>query len=252
MRNLIKLWAAGVVCAGIVGCSLNGPPKEPARSPESSQPKVSIYETVRRSVVSIEIDGHVIATGTLVVRRYGSFVWTASHALPAEGVCLECGAVHELRISKRVESGQTYIGRIFAQVEVLKNDPVRDLAVLKVVTPFEITGAAFAYSGAELGDEIFHVGNAGGEVAEESVLFGHVAKINRMISIYDLPVDQADLSVMGGCSGGPVFNTDGEVVGILVAALSENKSFSYYIPLRYIVAWAKENGVYYAVHAPLW
>lgn len=99
-------------------------------------------------------------------------------------------------------------------------DPNTDIAVLKVEAT-DLTFVGFGDSdAARVGDWVMAVGNPLGQGF--SVSAGIVSARNRALSgTYDDFI-QTDAAINRGNSGGPLFNLDGEVVGVNTAILSPN------------------------------
>jgi serine protease Do len=106
--------------------------------------------------------------------------------------------------------------------ELIGTDPNTDIAVLKVDAenlPFVAFGDSNAV-GARVGDWVMAMGNPLGQGF--SVSAGIVSARNRALSgTYDDYI-QTDAAINRGNSGGPLFNMDGEVIGVNTAILSPN------------------------------
>ena len=106
--------------------------------------------------------------------------------------------------------------------ELIGTDPNTDIAVLKVDLdglPYVEFGDSNA-EGARVGDWVMAMGNPLGQGF--SVSAGIVSARNRALSgTYDDYI-QTDAAINRGNSGGPLFNMDGEVVGVNTAILSPN------------------------------
>ena len=106
--------------------------------------------------------------------------------------------------------------------ELIGTDPNTDIAVLKVDAdnlPFVEFGDSNA-TGARVGDWVMAMGNPLGQGF--SVSAGIVSARNRALSgTYDDYI-QTDAAINRGNSGGPLFNMDGEVIGVNTAILSPN------------------------------
>jgi serine protease Do len=106
--------------------------------------------------------------------------------------------------------------------ELIGTDPNTDIAVLKVDLdnlPFVEFGDSNA-EGARVGDWVMAMGNPLGQGF--SVSAGIVSARNRALSgTYDDYI-QTDAAINRGNSGGPLFNMDGEVIGVNTAILSPN------------------------------
>ncbi|MFV0280746.1 MAG: DegQ family serine endoprotease [Rhodoblastus sp.] len=106
------------------------------------------------------------------------------------------------------------------KAEVVGKDAKVDVAVLKVKPEKPLTAVKFGDSDkARVGDWVMAVGNPFG--LGGSVTAGIVSARNRNIDSgpYDNYI-QTDAAINKGNSGGPLFNMDGEVVGINTAILS--------------------------------
>jgi serine protease Do len=105
--------------------------------------------------------------------------------------------------------------------KVIGTDKNTDIAVLKVTSDAPLPFVSFGDSDtARVGDWVVAMGNPLGQGF--SVSAGIVSARNRALSgIYDDYI-QTDAAINRGNSGGPLFNLDGEVVGVNTAILSPN------------------------------
>ena len=104
---------------------------------------------------------------------------------------------------------------------VVGTDPNTDIALLKVEHDAPLPFVSFGDSDkAEVGDCVMAMGNPLGQGFSVSV--GIVSARNRALSgTYDDYI-QTDAAINRGNSGGPLFNMDGEVIGVNTAILSPN------------------------------
>lgn len=107
------------------------------------------------------------------------------------------------------------------KAEVIGTDPNTDIALLKVETDEPLPFVTFGNStDALVGDWVIAMGNPLGQGF--SVSAGIVSARNRALSgTYDDYI-QTDAAINRGNSGGPLFNMDGEVIGVNTAILSPN------------------------------
>ncbi len=107
------------------------------------------------------------------------------------------------------------------EAEVIGTDPKTDIALLKVDADEPLPFVSFADSDtARVGDWVIAMGNPLGQGF--SVSAGIVSARNRELSgTYDDYI-QTDAAINRGNSGGPLFNLDGQVVGVNTAILSPN------------------------------
>ncbi len=104
--------------------------------------------------------------------------------------------------------------------EVIGRDPKTDLALLKIIPDEPLTSVTFGDSDAvRVGDWVVAIGNPFG--LGSTVTAGILSARGRRINAG--PYDdflQTDASINRGNSGGPLFNLDGEVIGINTAIFS--------------------------------
>ena len=102
---------------------------------------------------------------------------------------------------------------------IVGTEESNDIAVLKI----EATGLNAASIGdsdaISVGETVYAVGNPLGEL-EFSMSTGHVSALDRVITTQEsesVNMFQVDAAVNPGNSGGPVYNTRGEVIGVVTA-----------------------------------
>nr|WP_261195398.1 Do family serine endopeptidase [Pseudoruegeria sp. SHC-113] len=105
--------------------------------------------------------------------------------------------------------------------KVIGTDPNTDIALLKVESDEPLDFVEFGNSDvARVGDWVMAMGNPLGQGF--SVSAGIISARNRALSgSYDDYI-QTDAAINRGNSGGPLFNMDGEVIGVNTAILSPN------------------------------
>jgi len=112
------------------------------------------------------------------------------------------------------------------KAKVIGTDPYMDLAVLQILSDKKFIPVSFGDSdNARVGDWVIAIGNPFGFGG--SVTSGIISSRNRDIGLtrYDDFI-QTDASINQGNSGGPLFNLDGEVVGINTAIIAPGSSGS--------------------------
>ena len=111
-------------------------------------------------------------------------------------------------------SGDSY------EAELIGRDPATDIAVLKIETGNDLPFVSFGNSDtAEVGEWVIAIGNPFGYSG--SVAAGIISARNRDIShgSYDDFI-QTDVAINQGNSGGPLFDMNGDVIGVNTAILS--------------------------------
>jgi serine protease Do len=118
------------------------------------------------------------------------------------------------------------VGEKEYEAKVLGADPYSDLAVLKIDANIKFTPVKFGNSDkARVGDWVVAIGNPFG--LGGTVTSGIISARNRDINLtrYDDFI-QTDASINQGNSGGPLFNLDGDVIGINTAIIAPGQSGS--------------------------
>jgi serine protease Do len=107
------------------------------------------------------------------------------------------------------------------KAKLVGTDPKTDIALLKVDSPDPLPFVAFGNSDlSRVGDWVVAMGNPLGQGF--SVSAGIISARNRALSgTYDDYI-QTDAAINRGNSGGPLFNMDGQVIGVNTAILSPN------------------------------
>jgi len=117
-------------------------------------------------------------------------------------------------------------GSIEYKAKVIGTDPYMDLAVLQIISDEKFKTVSFGNSDkARVGDWVIAIGNPFGFGG--TVTSGIISSRNRDIGLtrYDDFI-QTDASINQGNSGGPLFNLDGEVIGINTAIIAPGQSGS--------------------------
>ncbi|RMG99063.1 MAG: PDZ domain-containing protein [Deltaproteobacteria bacterium] len=162
-----------------------------------------------------------------------------------------------------MEEGEGRPGAVFATFEdgrrvrarVLFADPREDLALLRLAAPAPAEGYATARLGSSeelaVGQEVFAIGNPFG--LGHTVSRGIVSAVDRTRVLRNpaLPVLQLDAAINVGNSGGPLFNLDGELVGIVTARVSDTplgkaEGIAFALPIDHVRAFLRavsEDGI---------
>jgi S1-C subfamily serine protease len=209
-------------------------------------PSENKFERAQRATVLLSLpDGQ--GSG-VVVRRESSdgtrlFIWTAAHVV--EGF-------NEAKVGYFVRYQGARVGRVEFTAQVLARDKAKDIALLWLKAPPGYFGSARfdVRTHHHVGDYQYHVGNFFGEVFDGSVSTGVISQIGVKPEDpqwpWAAPLDQTTCAAIFGSSGGPVFDSDNKICGLIVGG-PVGKGFIEYVPTREIVKWADSIHVSWAV-----
>jgi S1-C subfamily serine protease len=200
----------------------------PSRTPEE-QKTIDLYKRVNRSVVFITTRSYVVdpfmlfddikpqeGTGSgTIIDAERRLVVTNLHVVQA---ALQSGGSVEIMLASGESSKATLVGY----------DQENDIAVLKFSDKVgEVVAAPFGDSSRlEVGQRVFAIGNPFG--LYRSLTSGIVSSLDRTMKtgsgtpLRDLI--QTDAAINPGNSGGPLLDSDGRLIGINTAILSQSGS----------------------------
>lgn len=166
-----------------------------AYNPTTQEEKsyIEVYEKTLPSIVSIEADidkGTSGGTGCIISKS--GVILTSSHVIE-----------HSRNIQVTTHSGKKYSAKILA---ILKNK--NDLALIKIDTKEDLTLAKFGNSDEiKVGQRVLTIGCPFG--FKDTLTTGIISRID-----YERNKIQTDAAINPGCSGGPLINLNGEIIGI--------------------------------------
>ena len=254
-----KLVALALVCAlvgGFVGAGVSAAAKVNHTGIQVSDREVAQVQTLKvdgskqmtmsevyasnvNSVVSINVS----ATST---NYFGQTVQTAASGtgflITEDGYILTNHHVVDgaSSVSVTLYNGESY------DAKVIGSDEDYDIAVLKI----DVTGATPVVLGdsskVSIGESVAAVGNPLGELTF-SMSEGIVSCVNRAINVDGTPFNmiQVDCSINPGNSGRPLFNSYGEVIGIVSAKYSSYSNttvegIGFAIPINDVIAMVED------------
>lgn len=153
----------------------------------------TVYENIIPGIVSIEASLDIgISSGTGCVISNDGFILTSLHVINKAKT-----------IEITTASGKTYKGRVIA---ILKDK--NDLAIIKIDTNENLKTVKFGNSeDVKVGQRVLAIGNPFG--FRGTLTTGIISRID-----YQRKKIQTDAAINPGCSGGPLLNLNGEVIGI--------------------------------------
>ena len=192
-----------------------------------------IYEKATQQVVGIRTEitrtNFFGMTSSGAVSGTGFFISSDGYILTNYHV-VEDAYERNLDVQVMVYDGSAY------SASIIGVEPANDIAILKIEAE-GMTAAAFGNSDVIcVGDTIYAVGNPLGEL-EFSMSTGHVSALDRVITTQEsesINMFQIDAAVNEGNSGGPVYNTLGQVIGIVTAKYSSSgvEGLGFAIPVN--------------------
>ena len=165
-----------------------------------------------KSVVTIETDA---GSGSGVILDSSGVIATNVHVLE-----------DSTTVSIKLQSGDVYR---FDSMTLIASDEVKDIAIIKI-PGFELSAAKLGNSNsARLGQDVFAMGAPAGY--EGTVSRGIISAIRDSGEGFKLL--QIDAAISPGSSGGALFNTDGELIGIVVGYIEDAQNLNFAIPINY-------------------
>ena len=207
------------------------PPETTTEPPVTRKSKSDIYYEAVNSVVNIRSEYEVVYRGlfgTSFTRKFASsgsgfFISSDGYLVTNYHVVKEN---QDLRVT-------TYDGSEYSAT-MAGYDESNDVAVLKInasTVPVTIGSS----SSMTVGDDIMVIGNALGDLSY-TFTDGLISYTNRKIKTQTgqtINMFQTNAAINSGNSGGPVYNMDGEVIGIASAkfASAEIEGLCFFIPI---------------------
>lgn len=200
----------------------------------------TVSQTYTQTIFGLQ-QGTQQGVGTGIIVSSDGYILTNSHVV-------NDGESESITVD--LYDGSEYTGT------VLWNSSDLDLAIVKI----DATGLTAAEIGdsddVEIGDYAVAIGNPLGLDFERSVTQGIISGLDRTITTTDSSTDsqntmegliQTDASINSGNSGGPLINSEGQVIGINSAKASSAEGLGFAIPINTatpIIDEIKENGTY--------
>lgn len=166
---------------------------------------INVYERINPAIVAIEAniaDGFSAGTGCVI--RSDGVILTGSHVIDG---------AKEIDVT-------TSDGKIYKASVLAKMGKNKDLALLKIVPKSRLRTIAFGDSSdVKVGQKVLAIGNPFG--FSGTLTSGIVSRID-----YAKGRIQTDAAINPGCSGGPLLNSQGEVIGISQSIYNPDNNIS--------------------------
>ena len=201
-----------------------------------------IYDMACRQTVGIKTDvtyTNFFGMSSSTAVSGSGFVVTANGYIVTNYHVIESASKNNYKVKVMFYDGSEY------DATIVGYESSNDIAVLKIdadgLQPVSLGDS----DQLKVGDDVYAVGNPLGEL-EFSMTFGKVSALNRMIVSESaneaINMFQLDAAVNSGNSGGPVYDKDGEVVGIVTAKYSSNgiEGLGFAIPVNDVLVIAND------------
>lgn len=225
----------GMYCLlALIANALGAEPAAPgccAAACKNTSPLLSPMAHIRAVSVSLTVDGRFAGSGTVFERAGETIVVTAAHIL-TDGA--------PIRVTQPgADNGNP--GTLSLVAEVVTVDEARDLAILSVgAGVFQIHARMPCRCGKTcrcdpcrcrppLDTPIIHCGSMSAQ--HQTVTRGYVVGFDRQRFRDGQKLDQADLTAWCGSSGGGVFDTAGNYIGMVTRG-ENHGHITYYVPVR--------------------
>ena len=191
-------------------------------------PLEEISKSNQNTVVTVNVlrnDGTTASASGFVISPQG-FVATAAHSLDKANLV-------NLTFSNGAISEE-------AKIIALAKNPKIDLAILQVPVNY-VPSVTFKNSNSvQAGQEIAVIGSP--KRLQNSITNGLVSQLRNVGSV---TLFQISAPISPASSGSPVFNTDGQVIGIAISSLEEKnvQNINFAVPSNYLLQMMSENNI---------
>jgi serine protease Do len=194
-----------------------------------------LYTTGHMEAVSTVESSEAFAPAVVVIRSpggLGSGFFTTKNGYLVTNFHVIQGQKH-VSVTRFKKSGAEFKRIIHKKVRIVALDPFHDLAVLQVEESLDPSFRPVILGGEEepmVGEKIFVIGSPLG--LERTVTEGVISHTSRNFGgkLYL----QVDASVNPGNSGGPLFNSRGEVIGVINMGIQSMQGLNFAIPIDHV------------------
>jgi len=173
-----------------------------------------VLKHIRAVSVSIEWEGRTRASGVIFHKEGETYCLTANHVVDAAG-------------DRQIRVVQHSTGKVVSiNAEIHRQDEEHDYAILKLGKGVFTEGAKVCCKKPGLDTPVVHCGSMRG--FDHTVTRGYINGLDRELGHGQR--DQVDLTADMGRSGGGVFTTQGELIGIVTQGHPQRLVF--FVPVR--------------------
>ena len=236
--------ASSLISSGLVVFVLRWP-TPPTTQAQFVQPEADTFDTplTREESINIEIYEKLSPAVVNVTATTIEFTWFLE-PVPREGIGSgvlidKKGHIvtnyHVIENAKKLDV--TLYDKSKFEARRIGQDPLNDIAVLKIDVPEEKCNVIKLGSGRDLkvGQKVLAIGNPFG--LERTLTTGIISALGRTLKTPYGVIDdliQTDAAINPGNSGGPLLNTRGEIIGIntaIVSRIAESSGVGFAVPV---------------------
>ena len=204
-----------------------------------AQSGVAVFDKVANGVLEIEwVDSPYTYAGSGLLLSLSGYALTNAHVVT--------GANGKFASKVQVKlAGESVVAKVIAIGQDTKGiDPV-DLALLMLENvPENAVSFEFADSACiKNGERVYVIGNSlgYGTCITEGIIS------DKLRNVDDRDLIMTDCAINHGNSGGPMFNEEGKVIGVVVAGIDRAEGMNFAIPSRTAVNFLRQCGVLSAI-----
>ena len=248
MKNKLKIFSLFSLII-LASCTFNNNITD-----SSNKPQIIIDET-KKETVNLHVTSSITQTTSLEevikyvkpsvvdIYSYGSNFTSAGSGVIVANSDSSYYIVTNHHVIKDASSFQivSYNNDISSSYEatLIGGSPLSDIAVLKVKTSDTLTIASFIDDASKInvGTDVIAIGNPLG-ILGGTVTKGIVSALQREVYIDEIGymnLIQTDAAINSGNSGGALFNTKGELIGIVNSGYSSYEGLNFAIPASFAI-----------------
>jgi serine protease Do len=198
----------------------------------------TIYEMARKQVISVTTEASGYSGENAVVSSGSGFIISNDGYILTNHHVIESAAARGFALKVYLEDGTAY------DAQIVGYEQENDVAVLKIAAEGLDAVTTGDSDTAKVGDSIYAVGDPLGQL-KYTMTDGIISALDRVVAVdrqTSISMFQISAAVNSGNSGGPVYDTKGEVIGIVSAKYSSDgvEGLGFAIPINDAVEIAEQ------------
>lgn len=210
--------------------------KETVKLIEEESTTINVVQKSSKSVVTVSINKDIVDSLSLDKKNIEQDVGTG-FIISSDGLIVTNKHV----VSDTEAKYKVVIGEETFEVSNIYRDPINDLAILKIDQSNLVSVELGDSDHLKVGQTVIAIGTALGEF-RSTVTKGVISGLGRGITASGVGVAseklenviQTDAAINSGNSGGPLFNSSGQVIGVNVATSQNGQSIGFALPINLV------------------